>query len=109
MCGLCGVLGGRDHWTDASSNRAAFQGRPERTRQGERQRRTRLVNAILNHYGLSLGDWAGTNYVLRSHTGRTALVENLTELWAAAEGLSGRSCDPLDGSLLAALARVDPV
>ncbi len=104
MCGLCGVLGGRGHWTDTSSNAAAFQRRAETTRGQERQARTRLANAVLSHYGLSLADWAATSYVLRGHTGRTVLVENMSELWAAAESLAKKPCDPLDDALLAALA-----
>ena len=58
----------------------------------------------MKHYGLSLGDWTGSTYVLRTHTGRTQLVENLAELWAAAETLTGREIDPLDPALLARLA-----
>ncbi len=108
MCSLCGVLGGRGHWTDAATNPATFRGRLDgSTRRGERQQRTRLVNAVLAHYGLTLSDWAGASYVLRTGTGRTALVENLTELWAAAEDLVKAPCDPLDESLLAALADAD--
>jgi hypothetical protein len=42
----------------------------------------------------------------RTHggTGRTAIVETIAEVWSAAEGLSGRSFDPLDEGYLAALA-----
>jgi hypothetical protein len=101
------MLGGRGHWTDSATNPEAFRTRAETTRRRERQERTRLVNAVLAHYGLALSDWAGTSYVLRTRTGRTALVENLGELWAAAEGLVGKPCDPLDETLLAALARPD--
>jgi hypothetical protein len=42
--------------------------------------------------------------LLTSRTGRTAIVETIAEVWSAAEGLSGRSCDPLDEGYLAALA-----
>jgi len=71
----------------------------------ERQGRTRLTNQVLRHYGLTLADWAATSYVLKSRTGRTALVDNLSQLWAAAEDLSKRPCDPLDEDLLADLRR----
>ncbi len=104
MCSLCAMLGGRGHWTDTSSNPVAFQNRPATTLRRERQGRTRLVNAILKHYDLSLADWAATSYVLRSRTGQTAMVENLTDLWPAAESLSKKLCDPLDEALLARLA-----
>ena len=107
MCSLCGVLGGRGHWTETSSHPEAFRKQMETTRRRERQDRTRLVNAILRFYGLTLSDWEGVSYVLRTHTGRTVLVENLTELWTAAETLIGKPCDPLDETLLAGLAPAD--
>ncbi len=107
MCALCGVLGGRGHWSDSAANADAFQGRAATTRQRERQQRTRLVNAVLGHYGLGVADWAATSYVLRASTGRTAIVDNLTELWAAADDLGRGPCDPLDEALLEALSRAD--
>ena len=104
MCSLCGVLGGQEHWTDAVSNASVFPGRQlHQNRLQERQHRVRLVNRILSHYGLSLSDWGGTAFVLSSHTGRTAIVDNLTQMWAAAEELLGRPCDPLDPALVSAL------
>lgn len=105
MCSLCGVLGGRGHWTDSASTPEAFVSRLDQTtRRRERQARTRLANAILGHYGLKLSDWNGASYVLSTRTGRTALVDNLTELWAAADGLANKACDPLDPDLIAALS-----
>ncbi len=104
MCSLCGVLGGRGHWADSASTPEAFASRFEQTtRRRERQERTRLANAVLGHYALSLADWSGASYVLSNRTGRTALVDNLTELWAAAEDLTGKKCDPLDEGLIAGL------
>ena len=105
MCSLCGVLAGRGHWSDASSNPEAFQGRSgTHTWHRERQDRTRLVNRVLKFYGLTLSDWAATSYVLRSGTGRTVLIQDLSELWTAAEDLASRPCDPLEESLIEALA-----
>ena len=103
MCSLCGVLGGRGHWADSASTPEAFASRLQQTtRRRERQERTRLANAVLGHYGLSLADWSGASYVLSNRTGRTALVDNLTELWGAAEDLANKPCDPLDEGLIAA-------
>ena len=66
MCSLCGVLGGRGHWTESDSTPAAFAGQTgTTTRRAERQRRTRLANAVLGHYGLRLSDWNGSAYLLR--------------------------------------------
>ncbi|MGH6899366.1 MAG: hypothetical protein ACREJ5_22920 [Geminicoccaceae bacterium] len=104
MCSLCGVLGAEDHWTDASARPQTFGGTPaRRTRRQERFERIALANRILWHYRLALGDFEGQSYVLRSATGRQELVPDLVGLWRAAEKLAGRSCDPLDPDLIAAL------
>ena len=106
MCSLCGILAGRGHWTESAANPEVFAGRGQaHTVARERQQRTRILNVVLAHYGLSVSDWAASRYVLRSRTGRSALVANLNELWAEAEKLLGRPCDPLDPSLLADLLR----
>jgi hypothetical protein len=99
MCGLCGVLGGEAHWTDA----AAVGGQVQPSRRRERFARIELANSILRHYRLQLRDFQGSSYVLRSATGRQELVPHLPGMWAAAERLAGRACDPLDPALLAAL------
>jgi hypothetical protein len=98
MCSLCGMLGDQVHWTDTKRPTAHAQWR-------ERQARVRLVNAVLHYYGLTLAEWSGKSYVLSSKTGRTAIVDNLSELWGQAERLSGRRCDPLDERLLVSLQR----
>ena len=94
MCALCGALGGEAHWTDASGHAG------ERARRQERLTRASLANTVLRHYGLAMSDWQGSSYMLRSATGGTELVDNLTMLWPAAEKLSGRRCDPLDEGLI---------
>ena len=105
MCSLCGILGGRGHWTESASSPEVFASRAGGYTAGrERQQRTRILNVVLGHYGLSLSDWAPGRSVLRSATGRTALVENVAEVWPEAERLAGRSLDPLDPDLLDALA-----
>jgi hypothetical protein len=103
MCSLCGVLGAEDHWTDASARPETFGGGIQRTRRQERLERIALANRILRHYRLTLGDFQGQSYVLRSATGREVLVPNLVGMWSAAEKLAGRPCDPLDPDLIAAL------
>ncbi len=105
MCSLCGVLGGRGHWTESSSSPEAFASRQEATtRRRERQERTRLANRVLQHYGLKLSDFSGGSYVLSTRTGRSKIVDNITEVWIAAEDMTGRACDPLDPALLAGLS-----
>ncbi|MGI9335636.1 MAG: hypothetical protein ACR2RL_21025 [Gammaproteobacteria bacterium] len=110
MCSLCGILGGRGHWTESAASPDVFRNRSEaHTARRERQARTLVVNSVLSHYGLSLNDWpAGNAYLLRSRTGRTELVRQLSELWAAAERLSAKQCDPLDEALLQRLRTHNP-
>ncbi len=104
MCGLCGILGGEDHWTDTASSPAVFADRAvAQTRRHERLRRAALANAVLGHYGLKLSDWQGSSYLLSSHTGRTQVVQHLAALWPAAAELTNRPCDPLDPGLIAKL------
>jgi hypothetical protein len=104
MCGLCGVLGAKDHWTDAAARPGTF-GVARTTRRRERFARIALANRILGHYGLKLSDFEGQSYVLRSATGRTELVPHLAGMWSAADRLARRPCDPLDFELIAALER----
>jgi hypothetical protein len=104
MCGLCGVLGAENHWTDASARPETFGDRGT-TRRQERFARIALANRILRHYGLKLGDFEGQNYVLRAATGRAELVPHLAGMWSAAEKLARRTCDPLAPDLIAALER----
>ena len=104
MCGLCGVLGAEDHWTDASARPETFGDR-RTTRRQERFARIALANRILRHNGLKLGDFEGQSYVLRSATGRAELVPHLAGMWSAAESLADRPCDPLAHELIAALER----
>jgi hypothetical protein len=99
MCGLCGVLGGGDHWTDGQAI-----GGPT-TRRADRLRRVALANAVLGHYGLQMSDWQGVHYLLASRTGRTEIVDNPTHVWQAAEAILGRRCDPLDPALVERLER----
>jgi hypothetical protein len=105
MCALCGVLGGKGHWSDSASAPAVFAGRPEpQTRLRERQARTRILNAALKHCGVVVKDWSGNGYLLTGSTGRTAIANTVSEIWQAAEQISGRICDPLDETYLRELA-----
>ena len=105
MCSLCGIFMGRGHWTDPASNPEVFDKRlASHTWGRERQQRTRLVNRVLAPHGLKLSAWSGGAYMLRSATGQSALVDTLSQLWPAAEQLSGKQLDPLDDGWLAALS-----
>jgi hypothetical protein len=101
MCALCGVLGGGGDWTDAPARPGVFTrnvGSLERRR--ERINRVACAQRVLGFYGLTLSDWQASSFVLSTLTGKTEIVDNLTHLWAAAEKLTGRPCDPLDPKLI---------
>jgi hypothetical protein len=97
MCGLCGILGAGEHWTDRPGERTA--------RRRERLERVRLMNAVLRHYSLKLEDWQGSSFLLTSRTGHMEIVDSLGTLWPVATRLAGRRLDPLDATLIAALER----
>jgi hypothetical protein len=102
MCSLCGVLGGADHWTDAVARPGVFTRNADpASRRRDRARRVALANRLLKHYGMELSDWQGASFLLSTQTGKTDIVDNLGHLWAAAEALAGRACDPLDPAFLA--------
>jgi hypothetical protein len=101
MCALCGVLGGAGDWTDAATRPGVFTrnvGSLERRR--ERVNRVACAQRVLGFYGLTLSDWQASSFVLSTLTGKTEIVDNLTHLWAVAEKLTGRPCDPLDPKLI---------
>lgn len=101
MCGLCGLLGGGEHWTDAAPREGVYtrnDGPVERRR--ERARRVQAGNVLLAAYRLTLEDWQGCSYILRNATGRSEVVDSLAHLWPLAERMAGRSCDPLAPELL---------
>ena len=101
MCALCGVLGGGGDWTEAAARPGVFTpnvGSLQRRR--ERINRVACAQRVLGFYGLTLSDWQASSFVLSTLTGKTEIVDNLTHLWAAAEKLTGRPCDPLDPRLI---------
>ncbi|MEX0346815.1 MAG: hypothetical protein AB3N20_17970 [Rhizobiaceae bacterium] len=105
MCSLCGILGGDNHWADTSSNPDSFGNRAKQvTWHRERQERTRLINRIVGRYGLTVSDWSGNAFVVRSHTGKSVIAENLSQIWEAAEKINGSPCDPLEPELIRSLS-----
>ena len=104
MCSLCGVLGAEDDWTEASTipslNRLG-------TRRAQRLHRVQIVNVVLGQFGLSLRDWQGAQFQLSNRTVRTEFVDNLSQVWRAAERILGRACDPLDPSVITRMERLE--
>jgi hypothetical protein len=93
MCALCNVLMS-SHWAEQGDSRRA------------RVLRTRFLQRLLAHFGLSLDEWAGSVYVLSNRKGNTSIVHDIGTLWISAQALVGRPLDPLDPDLLESLAPV---
>ena len=95
MCGLCGLLGGDQHWITKEDN-------PLPRRQ-QRYAVIRVANEVLGRYGLRLGDFQGSAYVLSTLTGRQEVLNDIGAVWMTAQTLSRRPLDPLNPGLLTAL------
>lgn len=93
MCGLCGVFGVQEHWSDNAD------GKRRQPAHAERMHRLGTAQRMLKPFGLSLREWAG-RYVIANRTGKSEVIEHLGLLWQAAERLTGASCDPLDPAYL---------
>lgn len=106
MCGLCGILGGQDHWTDAVAREGVYtRNRSPQERRRERANRIQAANRVLKHYALTLEDWQSNAYILRTLTGKSEVFDSLNHLWPTAEKLAGRRCDPLDDALMERLGQ----
>ena len=82
MCALCGVLGGKGHWTEPLKRDGVYVRFSDPAhRRRERALRIGEANAILGLFGLSLDDWHANSYVLRTRTGKSELVADLAALW----------------------------
>ena len=82
-----------DHWAEQAGGRRA------------RTTRVRVLNRVLDHYGLEVDDWAGAVYTLRDRKGAAVVVQDVGMLWQEAASLAGRPLDPLDPRLLESLER----
>lgn len=90
MCANCGFPSVPGHWTEAGAETPT-------DRMRARFRRAQLLQSVLPAYGLSVHDDGATPGVTVSdRTGRHEMVGDVTEVWAAAERMSGHAVDPLD-------------
>jgi hypothetical protein len=101
MCGLCGILGNDSDWADQWQ--LADPAELARFRRNERRNRVKYLNQVLKAFSCSVSDWQGTAYVLSTFTGKTEIVESLSQLWAGVERLSGYRADPLSEQVQAHL------
>ena len=110
MCAFCAMFSSGPHWTEAGTNVGRSGATPlGHARFLDRAYRLRLVNRILNCYGCKADDWAGCQYMVHGHSGRTDLVDHLPQIWMVVEAIAKKPADPLDPRLLAALGGAAPV
>jgi hypothetical protein len=101
MCALCGILGGKDHWTEPLRREGVYvRASSAAERRRERALRIAEANATLSLFGLTLEDWQADAYVLRGRTGKSEIVEDLAALWPTVAKIAGRPLDPLDAETL---------
>ncbi len=111
MCMLCSQIWLDDHWAETTEDAPAPGGpvalETHASRRGlrlrDRAERARLATLVLAPRGLALRDWEGSSYLLRDRKGSEIVVHDLPAAWAEAERMTGRTLDPLDPALLAAL------
>ena len=87
MCGLCGVIDADRHWTAARSVDIEG-GRAERMRQ--RFRLAQVATRMLGATKITVEDFGGRQFVVRSATGAAELVDSLPQVWLTAERMHGR-------------------
>lgn len=98
MCSACGFPTRPGHWTEAGAEASGDKLRL-------RFRRAKVLNKILDGYGLAAHDDGLTPGIqLRSSNGRTTILPDLEAVWAEAERQNGRALDPLDPRFLSAIA-----
>jgi hypothetical protein len=92
MCGVCGTLGGEEHW---SSGAGRIGGEAALTRRAERAHRISVVNAALHPLRVRVSDWQGSSFLVAAATGKQQVVDSLPHIWAAVQEMTGRSVDVL--------------
>lgn len=95
MCGLCGIFGVENHWTTGVQTEVSAD---PIMRRHARARRIRAVNRLLKNKGFQLNDWQAVQYILSNQTGKSVIVDNVTEVWRAMEIEFNQVFDPLNST-----------
>ncbi len=114
MCVLCGELITQIHWTDKLSGEdeqstTIVGGASQRTRTRDHHHRVKILNEVLEFYGLNVRYWAGNRYMISDRKGNSVLCTNLSEVWTEAQNLAGQPVDPTDSRLVNHLSLIGDV
>ncbi|RDU69763.1 hypothetical protein CQA66_08855 [Helicobacter aurati] len=102
MCVLCGEMMSSFHWSDTKRDETTsiVSGEEQKQRMRSRLKRVKILNHILEFYGLKLKEWQGSKYILSNKKGRDVIVNDLGDLWQKVEELEKIMPDALNPSLL---------
>jgi len=95
MCGMCGLLGGGNHWSNTTVPGAGTGVNGSANARRQRLLQAALANRILIPLRLRLDDFHGQSFVLSSPTGASEMVGDFAQVWKVAEQMLGRPLDPL--------------
>lgn len=96
MCAFCGLFGNNNpSWLEVRPDNAPMR--------AARLSRIRRANELLSIFRLTLTDQQGAYYILSGATGKTEVINSLSETWVAAERILGKRLDPLSENLLGQL------
>lgn len=103
MCILCGEMISTLHWSEVRFKETQTQilvGEEQKQRLQTRLQKVRIINEILEFYGLKFRDWHGSKFLLSNKKGRSVIVNDLGDLWIKAKELHQGNFDALDEKLL---------
>ncbi len=101
MCGMCGLWGNTDHWSNPAGLPGAVAGAVNVTR--ARLQQADAVCAFTRSAGATVRDWGQSSWIVETFAGASEIVDSLGAVWAAVERLTGRPVDPLGLDLIQAL------
>ncbi|EAI5888675.1 hypothetical protein B6P46_02505 [Campylobacter coli] len=103
MCILCGEMISTLHWSELNFKEEKHElsiGEEQKERLRIRLKKVKILNEILEFYGLKLKEWQNSKYILSNKKGRDIIVNDLGDLWIKASELEKKSFDVLDENLL---------
>lgn len=98
MCGMCGLWGSTDHWSNPARLPGATPGQANMQR--VRIQQADAISSFTRKAGAVVRDWGQSSWIVENFSGGTEIVDSLGAVWAAVERLTGRSMSPLSLELI---------
>lgn len=103
MCGMCGLWGSVDHWSNPARLPGADVDAVNATR--VRLRQAAAISRLTAAVGATVRDWGASSWIVENRSGGTEIVADLGAVWPAVERLTGRPVRLLSTDFLDALER----